>query len=309
MGFENRDYFQDEDSWQPRWGHDTPTTRLLIIVTVIVFLAQTIVTREGSFDTALKFGARRVSLIDEWFMLDAPAVLAGQVWRVLTYVFCHDRQAPFSLVLNMVAVWFLGSRLERMYGKRELLAFYLCSSISAGVLYAACGTIISLPVPLSGATPAVLSLFTLYATHFPREKILFAWIIPIEIWVLLWIYTGLDVYSILLAVQGDNGPAAAVHAASDLCGIGFGYIYHRFCWQLNTVLEYLHPQRLKKALQRGSTRRNLRVFKPVVELEDIDTKVDLILAKIHEFGSENITDAERATLTRASERIKKRTQA
>ncbi len=308
MGFEDRDYFQEDRTQDPKWAHDTPTTRLLMIVTVVVFLFQTVLTREAGLDAVMKFGARRVSLVDEWFMLDAHAALGGQVWRVLTYAFCHDRQTPITLVFNMIGLWFLGSRLERMYGPREMLLFYLGSSLSAGVLFTAFGSAVPLPAPLSDATPAILALFTLYAMHFPREQILFMWIVPVEIWVLLLIYTGLDVYTLLQAAQGELGLPIAAYTASHLCGIAFGYLYRHFDWHLSGLWERIDPSRWRRAWRRTSTQRKLRVFEPPPDAEDLEGKVDAILAKIHEQGSDSLTDVERAVLTRASEKIKNRTR-
>ena len=60
--------------------------------------------------------------------------------------------------------------------------------------------------------------------------------------------------------------------------------------------------------RRGATQRKLRVFQPEPDLDDLDGKVDVILAKIHEQGSDSLTDAERVILTRASEKIKNRTR-
>lgn len=306
MGFEDRDYFQEDRSQDPKWGQETPTTRWLLVATVVVFIFQTILTREAGLDGVMKFGARRISLIDEWFMLDADAVLSGQIWRVLTYAFCHDRQSPITLVFNMVGLWFLGGRLERMYGHRELMWFYLGSALSAGVLFTAFRFGVALPSPLSGATPAVLALFTLYATHFPREQILFMWIVPVEIRFLLMIYVGLDIYTLLMAAQGEVGLAVAAYASSHLCGIAFGYLYRKLDWHLSSFSSWFDPAQWGRSWRRASRQRNLRVYDPTPELSDLDEKVDAILAKIHEQGSDSLTESERAILTRASERLKNR---
>ena len=47
MGSSNRDYMQsDYDSGQPAWGHDVPTTKWLLVVTVVVFFLQTLLTHD-----------------------------------------------------------------------------------------------------------------------------------------------------------------------------------------------------------------------------------------------------------------------
>jgi membrane associated rhomboid family serine protease len=309
MGYEDRDYFQEDRSQTSTWAHDTPTTKWLIIVTVVVFLFQTVLTREAGVDSVIRFGARRISLIDEWFMLDADATLGGQIWRVLTYTFCHNRQSPFGLVFNVLGIWFFGARLERMYGSRELLFFYLGSALTAGILFTAFATSVALPIPLESATPAVLALFTLYATHFPRQQILFAWVIPIEIWVLLLIYAGLDAYSLLQAIQGEVGWHVAAYTAAHFSGIAFGYCYRQMNWHLSGGLDRVNPSLWRKSMRQAKAHKNLRLFSPESETETLDEKVDAILAKIHEQGTESLTDAERKILTRASEKLKNRPRA
>jgi membrane associated rhomboid family serine protease len=307
MGFEDRDYNQYDPSWQTSWGQDTPSTKRLLIITVVVFVLQTLLTREAGLDSVMRFGARRVSFVDEWAMLDAQATLSGQVWRVLTYAFCHDRQSPLSLVFNMVGLWFLGRRLERMYGSREFLLFYLTAAISAGALFTAFGIAGPLPLPLSGAYPPVLALFALYATHFPREEILFFWLIPVQIRILILVIVGLDLYTLLQAAQGEIGLPIAAMTSAHLWGVAFGYLYRHFDWHLSGMWNQINPARWRTAWRRASASRRLRVYAPSVEVEPLEEKVDAILAKIHEHGSDSLTDTERAILAKASERYKNRT--
>lgn len=306
MGFEDRDYFRDDGTQGPRWGQETPSTRNLLVITVIVFLLQTVFTREGGLDGVVRFGARRISLIDEWFMLDAASVLSGQVWRLLSYVFCHDRQAPFGLVFNMLGLWFLGSRLERMYGSREILYFYLGTALTSGLVFTLFGFSTAIDNPLSGAQPAVLGLFALYACHFPREKILFFWMIPVEIRVLLLIYAGLDIYFVLQASQGDVPMAVAAFAASHLAGIAVALMYHHFDFHLTGIFSQFAAARSRRSLQRRAAQSHLRVYSPDTESQELDSAVDAILAKIHEQGSDSLNDSERAILTKASERAKQK---
>ena len=306
MGFEDREYSQDQ-SWQTSWGSDTPSTKRLLIITVLVFFAQSIFTRPTADPQLIvKFNSTRISYVDEWFMLDAPAALHGQVWRVATYAFCHDRQNPIALVFNMLLLWFLGRRLERMYGSREFLLYYLGSSLAGGLLFLGIGAVTPLPVPLSGAHPAVMALFTLYAMHFPREEILFFWLIPVQIFVLLLIYVGLDIYTVLQTMQGEAGWPTAAITAAHLCGAAFAYLYKQLNWHLSGVTERLNPSQWRKTWRRASASRRLRVYQPSVEPTNLDAKVDAILAKIHEQGSESLTESERAVLAKASERYKKR---
>jgi membrane associated rhomboid family serine protease len=323
MGSTNRDYMRDDDgSGVPSWGHDVPTTKWLIIVTVGLFFLQTIFTHSVSFEireeprvaaiqhrhvaepVAVRSFGDHVSYVEEWLVLDCHKVLQGQIWRLVTFVFCHDRDNPFSLVFNMIAVWYLGSSLERMYGSRELLWFYLFSALVCGVIFVCFGLKLFLPAPLMGANPCVIAMLALFATHFPRQEILFFGLIPMQIRVLLAIYVVVDIYYILRAFSGQ-GAWTSVAYMSELWGAAFGYVYRQQRWRLASIGDHFDLSRLRRTIRRASTARNLKVFQPDVT-SNLDEQVDAILAKIHEHGSESLTDRERSILQRASDRAKNR---
>ena len=144
MGSSNREYMQDDDGNSgPVWGHDVPTTKWLVVTTIVVFFLQFMLTytvrdiREGRsspgfnddgnllipVSSQMAMGGLKPSYVEDWFALNANDVIHGQVWRLITYVFLHNRLDPFALALNMVALWYLGSSLERMYGSRRSFGF------------------------------------------------------------------------------------------------------------------------------------------------------------------------------------------
>jgi membrane associated rhomboid family serine protease len=320
MGATNRDYMRDEpQSRGPAWGEDVPATKWLIIVTVGLFILQSIFTypvgsRSRSFATAtpsqliqpvaMRSGGMVGSYLEDWLPLNPRQVLQGQIWRLVTFVFCHDRFSAWNLAFNMVALWYLGSTLERMYGSAEFLGFYLCAALACGLIFTGFGLMMELPFPLLGAEPCVLALLTLYATHFPRQEILFCWVIPIQIRILLMIYAAMNFYQIMQAYSGQ-GTWVQVAYLSQLWGIGFGYLYRQQKWQLAWLGNLCDIRRWRKSLRRVGTARNLKVFRPA-STGPLDEQVDAILAKIHDSGSESLTDRERSILQKASERAKKR---
>ena len=324
MGSTNRDYMRDDiDSGRPSWGHDVPTTKWLIIVTVALFFSQTIFTHDIPFEdpavprVALISGSSTVqpvaqkiftittSYVEEWLALEPHKIWQGQVWRLMSFVFCHDRHAPFNLVFNMIALWYLGSSLERMYGSREFLWFYLVAALFCGVVFTAFGLKLFLPFPLMGSNPCVLALLALFATHFPRQELLFFGLIPIQIRILLLIYVVVDFLIILQAFKGE-GTWTRVAYMSELWGVAFGYLYRQQNWRFASIGDQFDVSRIKRSMRRATTARNLKVFQPESTLSNLDEQVDAILAKIHEQGSESLTDRERSILQRASDQAKNR---
>lgn len=329
MGSSNREYMQED--YEPKgsaWGYDFPTTKWLLIITVAIYFLQSVMVHdrvfrerpsstvaEHDFDNArftpvahrqIAFAqfAPKESYVEDWFALDADKVFHGQIWRLVSHIFLHYRENPWPLVMNMLVLYFFGARLERMYGSREILWFYLASGLVGGLVFTALATQFFLPVPLMGAGSSAFALFTLYATHFPREEMLICWIIPVQIRVALMIYAAVDIYWICQAYSGASSWAIVAYG-SQLWGIGFGYLYRKMDWHLQGIAEYLDFRSMRRAWRRAATARKLKVIEPD-PLPNLDEQVDAILAKIHEQGSESLTDRERHILQKASEQAKNR---
>lgn len=327
MGSSNRDYMQDGyETRQRSWGDDVPTTKWLVIITVVVFVLQLILTHEVDLpgpdgpivlqaDGLIKTVGRHVvepvqrrrfvsetSYIEEWFNLDAQKVLHGQIWRLVTYAFCNSN--PIGLVFNMLILWCFGSVLERMYGSRELLWFYLASAAVCGLVFTAFGMRLYLPAAFMGSGSCVMAVFCLYATHFPYQQILVFWVFPMQIRVALMIYIFLDLWTIVSAYKGRTGWETVAYT-SEIWGIAFAYLYRRFNWRLSEFGDLLDFRRLQRSFRRASTARTLKVFHPEPPT-NLEEQVDAILAKIHEHGSESLTERERAILQKASEQAKNR---
>ncbi|WP_286901872.1 rhomboid family intramembrane serine protease [Thermocrispum sp.] len=60
-----------------------------------------------------------------------PLIAAGEWWRMITSAFLHI--GPFHLLMNMVALWFLGRDLEQLLGKARFVALYVVSLLGGSV--------------------------------------------------------------------------------------------------------------------------------------------------------------------------------
>ena len=300
MGSFNRDYMQDDyESRGSSWGYDYPTTKWLMIASAIMYFLQFLVT-----ERQVAAGLLPLSYIQEWLELDAHKVLHGQIWRLVTFIFCHDRMDPFSFVFHMVGLWYFGSILERMYGSREILWFYLVSGLFCGLIFTAFGLKLDLTRPYLGSAASVMALITLYATHFPTQEISFWGIIPIQIRVLLGIYVAWEVWRLMMAYSGVT-PLESIAYLSVLWGCAFGFLYRRYDWHLAAIGDWVNLPSVMKSIKRARAARRLKVYAPE-PASNLDEQVDAILAKIHEKGSESLTDRERSILQKASEKAKNR---
>jgi membrane associated rhomboid family serine protease len=85
----------------------------------------------------------------------APAVAAGEWWRILTSAFLHLNF--LHIAFNMYALWLFGPIIEQLYGHLEYAVIYLLCAAGGSVL-----TIVAAPdVPAAGASGAIFGLFGL----------------------------------------------------------------------------------------------------------------------------------------------------
>ena len=296
MGFESRDYSQNE-SWKDTGGHDTPVTKWIVILTIVLFVVQVLSISPTT----------QTSALFELLSLKATAVLSGQVWRTVTFIFCHEPTEIIGLVFSLLILWRFGNELERMYGSRELGMFYLAMTLFVGTAFTLWGLVVALPVPLYGSFTGALGLMALFATHYPRMEVCILPMIVIQLRWLVAIYALFGLFPALRVLQAGGGVVGLAYASSVL-SIAFALLYRRFEWRLDAVVGQFSPATWRRAWRTRTARQTLRVFQPPSEAEDLEGKLDSILAKIHEQGSDSLTDAERAILTRASEKIKNRTR-
>ncbi len=304
-----------------------PVCKRLIIITIVVFLAQIFLTRppnEADFQDLVRYlpgdvevtdaareefleYAPRISIVEKWLQLETEKVIyGGQVWRLLTTAFCHDRLGVWHILINMLLLFWFGRTLETMYGSREFLIFYLTAAMLASLAFIALQLISGERNPAIGASGAVMAVVCLYTIHYPRHRILLFFIIPVEMRILLALYVIFDIHPVLLTLAGTPVATGVAHAAH-LGGLAFGYAYWRFGWKLETIWN-----RITWGISRRlGPRRHLRVHQPVHEThstgsDHFDAQVDDILAKISEHGEESLSDKERKLLVKASQRYRNR---
>lgn len=246
----------------------------------------------------------RVSVVQEWFALDPEkTVKRGQVWRLVTCAFCHDRMAIWHILFNMLLLYWFGTRLENMYGSREFLLFYLAAAVAASVAYVALALYTGSNTPAIGASGAVMGVMMLYAIFYPFETVTLFWILPVPIWILLSLYVLYDLHPVLLALAGDRLYTGVAHAGH-LGGLAFGFVYWRLGLRLAAPFEGDSGPR-----RRPPVRRAKPIPEPAVVTQPADDslteQVDELLRKISEHGQASLTEQEREILLKASARYRR----
>jgi len=147
----------------------TPVVKWLLIANISVFLASVFIRPVGDF-------------LEDWFAVNAQSWFARlQFWRIFTYQFLHDRNWIWHIFMNMIGLYFLGPPLERHWGSRKFLPFYLLCGAAGGVFYVLLATVGFLPGEMMiGASGAILGLLSACAIMFP-QFIIFVFVFPVPI--------------------------------------------------------------------------------------------------------------------------------
>lgn len=104
--------------------------------------------------------------------LNWPAVLHGEVWRVLTFVFVPQASNPLGLVLTLYFYYLIGTTLENTWGDFRFNVYYFCGML---------GAILSAVITGYGTSYYLnLSLFFAFAMLYPDFTVLLFFILPIK---------------------------------------------------------------------------------------------------------------------------------
>jgi len=305
MGIENREYLRDEYD-DGIGGFRRPTTRpmhvIVIAVTVAVFVLQLLTSRQFPGPDGKPI---ITSLVQEWLALNADDVLSsGQIWRFLTYAFCHDQGSLLHIVVNMIVLFSIGGVLRPLLGDREFLWFYLVSAVFAGICSLAFYRLVNINAHIIGASGATMAVFCLVALHYPRQKVLLMGIIPIEFRWLLAAFVAMDTFPMIGQVTAALQNKQAVSQVANSAHIGgliFGFLYFR--WNMNITRWW---DQFAGRMRSRRTRGNLRVFTESNEPEsNLSDQVDAILEKISREGEASLTSRERKILAQASRQYRK----
>lgn len=59
------------------------------------------------------------------------AILRGQVWRLVSFVFLPPSSSPLFLLISLMFYWYLGNTLQSTWGTFRFTAYYLCGMLGA----------------------------------------------------------------------------------------------------------------------------------------------------------------------------------
>ncbi len=259
---EYRDYYGPEGGRFPSSLGLTPAVWALLIATLAVFC--------GSLIAANLLGgpARLFAYVG---FAPALAIGSGWVWQIATYSFFHDNL--LQLLFTALGLYFFGREVESIYGTKKFLILYFGATVAAAAAYA-----LGWPSdPFVGAA-GVYALLLVFALHYPRQKVLLFFILPIEVWLLVAIILGFD---FLFFVTGGMATWAWAHFAA----AGFGWVFFRYRHWLEGAIERVQDRMARRE---------------VAQEEELEARLDSVLQKINREGMASLTKKDWEILKKAS---------
>lgn len=300
MGWQDRDYASDQDYY--RGGtrrHYRGSGAGALSVTTSIIIANAII---------YLMTHARGQLIDNWIshlaVMEAGAVLHGEVWRLFTATYMHANF--WHVFVNMLVFYFVGPWLERTWGRRQFFVIYSLAGIAGNVLLTLAGFVgfVRLDSIGLGASGSVMGIFAAAAVLFPHAEVLVYFILPVRLRTVA-IVLGIGyVYNVLQ--RGSNYGGDLCHLAG--LAVGAWWAYSGSAWwsgtgKVHTTVGTGKPKSFLKGIIGDGNQPSLR--QRIKQRQTDAADVDRILQKVYEQGIHALSPEERRQLSEASQRLNK----
>jgi len=281
MSFHDRHYNREEPSRPFGAGmSNASVVTWLLGINCVVFLLDTVLigSSRGAWLSPQHWGR---------FSVDQ-GVWGFQVWRWVTYQFLHADF--FHLLFNMIALYFFGPLMERWWGSKRFVGYYLLCGVSGAVVYTAMSFVPGLlradgQTVLIGASGSIFGILIGCAVLYPHQKVMLMFPpVPMTMRTLATIFLGIATLSVIAGSSNAGGEAAHLGGA----GLGFLLIKNPH-W-----LDFVQRVSIDSLRQHQASRRQGHEQKE-------QTEVNRILDKVRDKGLSSLTSREKQTLKRATD--------
>lgn len=282
----DRSYMRRSES---EYSNNLEVVKWLIIVNIAVFVLQGIL--------RVWFGNL---FIGKYFSLSPAALSAGYVWTIITYGFLH---ASFiHILVNMLAIFFIGRILEPVIGSSNLLKVYFASILLGGVTWLLFGS--GHGGVLVGASAGAFGLMTFFCLMYPETlmTVLLFFVIPVTMkpkWI-LWGMIAIEGFLFLVyELPGRSFVASSGHLGGILAGtIMYQLIIKHRLFSFKKI-NVETPKWVRKITSPKISNPKFKVN--ITDKETLKKEVDRILDKINHKGFSSLSDEEKKTLDKAKD--------
>ena len=133
------------------------------------------------------------------------ALLHGEVWRLVTFVFVPAYSSPFALLISLYFYYWIGSTLERQWGTAKFNLYYISGALLTVLGVVLASLITGNPYLTAAGTGYVnLSMFFAFAFLFPDTTVLLFFILPVKMKWLAYLDGALFAFDIIKGIGAHN---------------------------------------------------------------------------------------------------------
>ncbi len=142
-------------------------------------------------------------------------------WQLLTYGFMHGNLT--HIAFNMFGLWMFGQDLERLWGPKRFLTFFLVCVVGAGVIQLLVAAWQGGIYPTVGASGGLFGILLAYGLTFPNRIV-----VPLFPPIPMRAITFVVIFGLLELYLGVSGSAPGVANFAHLGGMLFGFMMLRY---------------------------------------------------------------------------------
>ena len=156
-------------------------------------------------------------------------------WTVITHMFLHSRGTFYHILFNMFTLFFFGSYLEKLIGKKAFVATFLVSGFVAAIGFIIVNSYIfgNPEIGVVGASGAIFGILAAVTVLNPNLSVfIFPIPIPVKIKYMLLFFALID-FLLMMASMGVGeiniftGIAHAAHLSGLFVGLWIGYYFRK----------------------------------------------------------------------------------
>ena len=173
--------------------------------------------------------------LESWFGIVPKLTAHGAIWQPFTYMFLHSPRDPFHILFNMLVLWMFGGELERHWGGRRYLTFYLVCGVGAGLFVVGQGLLRASMSPFAaeaqtiGASGAIYGVILAYGITFAERIVLFMMIFPMRA------RTMTLILFVLAFLSNLSQARDRVSHVAHLGGMVVGWLYLKRAWRIGDL--------------------------------------------------------------------------
>ena len=203
MAFSDRSYAPSSSLYFPQG------VKWLLIANVATFLVQFFLEHSG-FDAVTR----------PFYLFPSQVLGSLAIWQLGSYMFLHSTADFWHILFNMLSLWMFGGDVERLWGTRRFVEYYLLCGAGAGICVVIASYLFGNPfIPTIGASGAIYGVLLAFGMSFPNREVLFSFLFPIKAKYLVLIFGA------IAFMNSYAAPGSTVSHVAHLGGMFFGYLF------------------------------------------------------------------------------------